>query len=42
MAALLGFQDRTSSKEAKMGLLEISMVLACASAIGFYIAADTD
>jgi hypothetical protein len=33
---------RPETQEAAMGILEISMMLACASAIGFYIADRED
>lgn len=39
MAASWRFVSRWYAREAKMGLIEISVILACASAFGFYITA---
>lgn len=39
MTRSAGFFSVTQAAEANMGILEISVVLACASAFGFYITA---
>lgn len=42
MSRSAGFFGVTQAEEANMGVLEISIVLACASAFGFFLTAVED